>query len=87
MKQEVIICDLCGKPIGYDEYRRFKIRMKKFHYACCPYDTNRWYKMDVHDECFKDLYKIIALKRERREIEFDNLLKTVETFRKLANKS
>lgn len=87
MKQEVIICDICGKPINYDEYRRFKIQMKKFHYACCPYDTNRWYKMDVHDECFKELCRLISLAKEERKKNVDKILKNINAFAELVNKS
>lgn len=88
MKHEVIICDICGKPIDYcHERRTFKVRMKELYYPKYPDEARKWYKMDVHDECFKEFCRLIALAKEERERNFDELLKNINAFAEAANKS
>ena len=86
MKHEVIICDICGKPIDYnDEYHKFKVRMKEYQWD--PYALYKWDKLDVHDECFKEFCRLITLAKEERERDFDQLLKNINAFAEAANKS
>lgn len=50
-----LICDLCGKPLGYKS-RIFKVKEYKG-----LLDLGRWESIDVHDEC---LEKLLKAKRE-----------------------
>lgn len=61
--------------------------MKEFEWAQNPFETSRWYKMDVHDECFQELGRLIADARKQKERDYDKLLKNINTFSELINKS
>ena len=87
MKKEVIICDICGKAINYKELRSFKVRMKELYYPKYPDELRKWYKMDVHDECFKEFCNQIALIREERKRDWDKFLKNIALLAELSNKS
>lgn len=43
--------------------------------------------MDVHDECFEELCRLVASAKERREKDFDTLLENINAFAEAANKS
>lgn len=90
MTKEVVICDICGKPIKDKfifphNHRRFKVQMKEFHYY--PGISRKWYKIDVHDECFRELGRQIASVKEQRDKDFNELLKNMNEFAKLANET
>lgn len=89
MKKEIIICDICGKPIDYyKDHRKFKVRMKELHYARDLYEImDRWHKMDVHDECFQELGRLICLTREQKKRDIDKMLENINAFAELVNKS
>lgn len=87
MKHEVIICDICGKPIDYKEHRKFKIKVQMKDLYWDPYVLYKWDKLDVHDECFREFCRLIALEKEKRERDFDKLLKSINAFAEAANKS
>lgn len=46
---QVLVCDLCGKPIHFDERsRHFKVKELKH----C-FEDSWWKRLDVHDECMR----------------------------------
>lgn len=50
-------CDICGRELQGHEGDRYKI--KKYHWC-----ENRWKRLSVHAECWKDLCMEIAKRRE-----------------------
>lgn len=57
MKKEIIVCDICGKPIDYNKHRKFKVHMKEFYWARNPY------------ECFQELVRNKNTSYNREETE------------------
>ena len=46
----VQICDLCGKPLFDKPHNEYRVKRRWYSFMECG-----WEKIDVHDECVKEL--------------------------------
>lgn len=59
-------CDICGKPLGGTDYSRYRIKKEWSSW----YETG-WTRLEVHDECWRDICEIVEAKMNEREKEDD----------------
>lgn len=61
---EQMICDICGKPLLKSELS-LKYRIRKRVWTSIF--KAKWYGLDAHSHCMKELIEIIRKKQENEE--------------------